>query len=75
MIRVLAAALADAGVKPSEIDYINAHGTGTEYHDPEETHAIKTVLGDHAYEIAVSSIRAPSGISWEPRDRWKRWPR
>jgi len=61
MIRVLAAALADAGVKPSEIDYINAHGTGTEYHDPEETHAIKTVLGDHAYEIAVSSIKGAIG--------------
>jgi 3-oxoacyl-[acyl-carrier-protein] synthase II len=57
MIRVLAEAIDDAGVAPDEIDYINAHGTGTEAHDPEETHAIKTVLGKHAYQIPVSSIK------------------
>ncbi len=61
MIRVLSEALADAGVAPSELDYINAHGTGTQYHDPEETHAIKTVLGAHAYEITVSSIKGAIG--------------
>ena len=61
MIRVLSEALADGGVQPQELDYINAHGTGTEYHDPEETHAIKTVLGQHAYEIAVSSIKGAIG--------------
>lgn len=61
MIRVLAEALADGGVDPAEVDYINAHGTGTEYHDPEETHAIKTVLGPHAYQIAVSSIKGAIG--------------
>jgi 3-oxoacyl-(acyl-carrier-protein) synthase len=57
MIRVLAEAMADAGVTPGEIDYINAHGTGTQAHDPEETHAIKTVLGARAHEIPVSSIK------------------
>ena len=58
MIRVLAEALVDAGVEPSDIDYINAHGTGTQAHDPEETEAIRTVLGRRAYEIPVSSIKA-----------------
>ncbi len=57
MIRVLAGAISDAGVEPHDIDYVNAHGTGTEAHDPEETHAIKTVLGQHAYGIPVSSIK------------------
>jgi 3-oxoacyl-[acyl-carrier-protein] synthase II len=61
MIRVLAEALADGDIAPSEVDYINAHGTGTEYHDPEETHAIKTVLGAHAHDIAVSSIKGAIG--------------
>jgi 3-oxoacyl-[acyl-carrier-protein] synthase II len=57
MARVLAEAIRDAGVSPADIGYINAHGTGTEYHDPEETLAIKSVLGAHAYEIGVSSIK------------------
>lgn len=61
MIRVLSKAIEDAGLKPHDIDYINAHGTGTQYHDPEETHAIKTVLGDHAHEIPVSSIKGAIG--------------
>ena len=57
MTRVLAEAIRDAGITPAEIGYINAHGTGTEYHDPEETLAIKNILGAHAYEIGVSSIK------------------
>jgi 3-oxoacyl-(acyl-carrier-protein) synthase len=57
MTRVLQEALNDACVSPCDIDYINAHGTGTEYHDPEETLAVKTVLGERAYEIGVSSIK------------------
>lgn len=61
MIRVLAEAIADAGIQPRDIDYINAHGTGTQAHDPEETHAIKAVLGEHAYRIPVSSIKAAIG--------------
>ncbi len=59
--RVLDAALADAGVDSMAIDYINAHGTGTEYHDPAETQAIKTILSDYAYEIGVSSIKGAIG--------------
>lgn len=61
MIRVLSEALADADLAPERLDYINAHGTGTEYHDPEETHAIKTVLGEHARGIPVSSIKGAIG--------------
>jgi 3-oxoacyl-[acyl-carrier-protein] synthase II len=57
MTRVLSEAIGDAGVPPEAIDYVNAHGTGTQAHDPEETHAIKSVLGAHAYEIPVSSIK------------------
>jgi len=58
MTRVLAEAIAEAGVAPTAIDYVNAHGTGTQAHDPEETHAIRAVLGEHAYRIPVSSIKA-----------------
>lgn len=61
MVRVLAEALRDAEAQPEDIDYINAHGTGTEYHDPEETDAIKAVLGDHAYRVPVSSIKGAIG--------------
>lgn len=57
MVRVLARALEDAGVSPQELDYINAHGTATKYHDATEVKAIKQVLGKHAYEIPVSSIK------------------
>lgn len=57
MIRVLSRALADSGVQPADVDYINAHGTGTQYHDPEETHAVKAVLGEHAYRVPISSIK------------------
>jgi 3-oxoacyl-(acyl-carrier-protein) synthase len=57
MVRIIVRALEDAGVAPDELDYINAHGTGTQYHDPTEVKAIKTVLGDHAYAIPVSSIK------------------
>ena len=57
MTRVLQEAIADAGMEPGDVDYVNAHGTGTQAHDPEETHAIKAVLGDRAYRIPVSSIK------------------
>lgn len=54
-------AIKDAGIKPEEIDYINAHGTSTYYNDKYETKAIKTVFGDHAYKLAVSSTKSMTG--------------
>ncbi len=53
----MTAALADAGLKPEDIDYINAHGTSTPTNDPIETKAIKKAFGDHAYKLKVSSTK------------------
>jgi 3-oxoacyl-[acyl-carrier-protein] synthase II len=61
VIEMMRAALASAEVSPHEIDYINAHGTSTPYNDAAETLAIKTVFGDHAHELAVSSIKSMIG--------------
>jgi 3-oxoacyl-[acyl-carrier-protein] synthase II len=54
-------ALNRAGLDPEEVEYINAHGTATRLNDPAETRAIKTVLGEHAYNIAVSSTKSMTG--------------
>ncbi|HJX11020.1 MAG TPA: beta-ketoacyl-ACP synthase II, partial [Candidatus Binatia bacterium] len=59
--RCMALALKDAGIAPSEVDYINAHGTSTEYNDANETHAIKRVFGEHALKLAVSSTKSMTG--------------
>ncbi len=57
MARALRGALQVAGIAPEDLDHINAHGTGTEYHDVAETEAIKAVLGPAAYDITVVSIK------------------
>ena len=59
--RAMLAALADANVKPQEIDYINAHGTSTALNDKIETLAIKNAFGQHAYTIAVNSTKSMTG--------------
>jgi len=60
-VRVMQAAIDEAGVPPHEIDYINAHGTSTYYNDKIETAAIKRVFGDSAYSIPVSSTKSMMG--------------
>jgi 3-oxoacyl-[acyl-carrier-protein] synthase II len=59
--RCMRLALKDAGVTPSDVDYINAHGTSTEYNDANETTAIKTVFGEQAAKLAVSSTKSMTG--------------
>jgi 3-oxoacyl-[acyl-carrier-protein] synthase II len=54
-------ALKDAGIAPTDIDYINAHGTSTPYNDRTETKAIKTVFGEHAYDLRISSTKSMTG--------------
>jgi len=59
--RCMNLALKDAGIAPGEVDYINAHGTSTEYNDANETLAIKKVFGAHAHKLAVSSTKSMTG--------------
>lgn len=54
-------ALDDAGITPSQIDYLNAHGTATTDNDVNETKAIKNVFGEHAYKLAISSTKSMTG--------------
>lgn len=60
-IRVMRWALEDARISPDEVDYINAHGPGTVVGDPTETIAIKTVFGERAYQIPISSTKSMVG--------------
>jgi 3-oxoacyl-[acyl-carrier-protein] synthase II len=55
------AALEDAGIKPEDVSYINAHGTSTELNDKFETMAIKTVFGEYAYKVPISSTKSMTG--------------
>ena len=60
-IRVMLRALADAGARPEDVGYINAHGTSTPFNDKTETMAIKKVFGEHAMKIGVSSTKSMMG--------------
>jgi 3-oxoacyl-[acyl-carrier-protein] synthase II len=59
--RCMRLALKDAGLTPTDVDYINAHGTSTEYNDANETMAIKKVFGEQAAQLAVSSTKSMTG--------------
>ncbi|TCW37466.1 3-oxoacyl-[acyl-carrier-protein] synthase II [Laceyella sacchari] len=59
--RSMEMALSDAGLKPEDIDYINAHGTSTDINDKFETMAIKAAFGEHAHKLAISSTKSMMG--------------
>ncbi|MFV9509898.1 beta-ketoacyl-ACP synthase II [Tepidibacillus sp. LV47] len=59
--RAMKMAIQKAGIKPEDVDYINAHGTSTELNDKFETLAIKSTFGEHAYRLAISSTKSVTG--------------
>ena len=60
-VKAMELAIEDAGAKPEEVNYINAHGTSTPYNDKNETVAIKNVFGDHARKLKISSTKSMTG--------------
>ncbi len=60
-VRCMKMAIKDAGIKPEDINYINAHGTSTPFNDKIETKAIKAVFGEHAYKLKISSTKSMTG--------------
>jgi 3-oxoacyl-[acyl-carrier-protein] synthase II len=61
LVRAMRRALQKAGLRPDQVDYINAHGTSTPYNDRTETQAIKSCFGEHAYKVAISSTKSMIG--------------
>jgi 3-oxoacyl-[acyl-carrier-protein] synthase II len=59
--RAIRRALTDAGLRPEEVDYVSAHGTATPLNDTAETAAVKAALGEHAYNVAMSSTKSMTG--------------
>lgn len=60
-VRSMKIAIEEAGLHPEDVDHINSHGTSTPYNDVNETKAIKTVFGDHAYKIVINSTKSMTG--------------
>jgi 3-oxoacyl-[acyl-carrier-protein] synthase II len=60
-VRSMRRAVKDSGITPDQVDYVNAHGTSTQLNDTSETQAIKTVFGDHAYKMHISSTKSMTG--------------
>ena len=60
-VRSMTMAIRKAGIAPAEVDYINAHGTSTPINDPTETRGVKTLFGEHAYKLAMSSTKSMTG--------------